>query len=148
MKEESVILIAEDDDRHFSLIKRNLRLAGIHNQIVRFVDGQEALDYLLTEGEEAKQRENGACVLLLGISMPKLDGVKVLDKIKQDPTAGKIPVIILSSRDDPKTVEHCHTLGCSVYVVKPGDDETFAETMQKVGLFLANVELPQVSAIE
>jgi CheY-like chemotaxis protein len=148
MRDDSVILIAEDDDRHFSLVQRGLELAGIHNQILRFVDGQQVLDSFIAKHEGAKQKEKRAYVLFLGIGIPKLDGVNVLERIKQNPTVKKMPVIMLTSKDDPQIIERCHNLGCSVYIVKPPDDESLAETVRKVGLFLSAVELPRVGVTE
>src|SRR4030042_3038719 len=143
MKKKGVILIAEDDEGHFELIKRSLQRAGVCNQILRFADGQETLDFLFVRGDGPKRETDREYLLLLDIRMPKIDGIEVLEKVKQDPELKKIPVIMLTPTDDPRTVERCHKLGCSVYIVKPVEYQDFADAVRKVGLLLSVVEVPQ-----
>lgn len=145
-KKEVVIIVAEDDDGHAALIERNLARAGVSNRIVRFHDGQEVLDFFFPEdASEAPAREpETAYLLLLDIRMPKVDGVQVLAKIKAHGEYKKIPVIMLTTTDDPKEVERCHLLGCSHYITKPVDYAGFAETLRQLGLFLVVVEIPDV----
>ncbi len=145
MKKEGVILIAEDDEGHFELIKRSLQRAGVCNQILRFADGQETLDFLFVRGDGPKRESDKEYLLLLDIRMPKIDGVEVLEEVKKDPELKKIPVIMLTTTDDPRTVERCHKLGCSVYIVKPVEYQDFADAVRKVGLLLSVVEIPQIS---
>jgi len=145
MKKEVVILIAEDDEGHASLIKKNLKRAGISNEILHFKDGEETLNFL-TGSNEGKHRGPGtAYLLLLDIRMPKIDGVGVLRKIKQDHELRKIPVIMITTTDDPREVEHCHGLGCSNYITKPIDYNKFVDAIMQLGLFLMVVEVPQLN---
>jgi len=148
MNKEGVILIAEDDEGHFELIKRTLQRAGVCNEILRFADGQETLDFLFIKGDGLKREPNREYLLLLDIRMPKIDGIEVLEKIKQDPNLKKIPVVMLTTTDDPVTIERCHDLGCSVYIVKPVEYEDFTDAVHKIGLFLSVVEIPQVSGFK
>jgi CheY-like chemotaxis protein len=148
MKKEGVILIAEDDKGHFELIKRSLRRVGICNEILRLADGQQTLDFLFIKGDGPKRQNNREYLLLLDIRMPKIDGVEVLEKIKQDPELKKVPVIMLTTTDNPDTIERCHSLGCSIYVVKPVEYESFTDAVRKIGLFLSVVEVPQISGAE
>lgn len=148
MKKEGVILIAEDDEGHFELIKRSLQRAGVCNEILRLADGQETLDFLLIRGDGPKREPDKEYLLLLDIRMPKVDGMEVLEKIKHNPELKKIPVIMLTATDDPQTIERCHSLGCSVYIVKPVEYEDFADAVRKVGLLLSVVEVPQISKTE
>jgi CheY-like chemotaxis protein len=147
VKEEAVILIAEDDDAHAALIQRNLKRAGIRNEQLRFTDGQQTLDFLQRRGDW--QRTPGtAYVLLLDIRMPKVDGVEVLRRVKMDPALKKMPVIMVTTTDDPQEVEHCHQLGCSRYVFKPVEYEQFAEAVRRLGLYLVEVEAPIIGGDE
>lgn len=148
MKKEGVILIAEDDEGHFELIKRSLQRAGVCNQILRFADGQETLDFLFVRGDGPKRESDKEYLLLLDIRMPKIDGVEVLEEVKNDPELKKIPVIMLTTTDDPRTVDRCHKLGCSVYIVKPVEYQDFADAVRKVGLLLSVVEIPQISTAQ
>ena len=108
MNQEVVILIADDDQGHAELIRRNLVRAGIANPLIHFKDGQEVVDFLTRQGSEPHRKPDTAYVLLLDIRMPKLDGVEVLSIIKQDPELKKIPVIMITTTDDPREVERCH----------------------------------------
>jgi len=146
MNKEVVILIAEDDEGHAALIKKNLKRAGISNEIVHFKDGVEALDFLMgSNGGEPHRKSNSAYLLLLDIRMPKVDGVEVLRQVKQHEELRKMPVIMITTTDDPREVENCHTLGCSNYITKPIDYEKFVESIRQLGLFLMVVEVPQLN---
>jgi CheY-like chemotaxis protein len=144
MTEEVVILIVEDDDGHARLAERNLRRAGIKNKIVRFKDGQEILDFLFRQGEGPTRENQTGYLLLLDIRIPKIDGIEVLRRIKQDGELKKIPVIMLTTMDDPREVEACHELGCSHYIVKPVEYDKFSEVLGQLGLFLKIVQVPQI----
>ena len=144
MKNDVVVLAAEDDDGHFALIRKNLQRSGISNNIMRFADGQQILEYLFDENGDALQTSGTSYLLLLDIRMPKVDGVDVLTKIKTHPEYKKIPVIMLSTTDDPKEISRCHELGCSIYIVKPVEYESFVDAIQRVGLFLSIVEVPSI----
>jgi CheY-like chemotaxis protein len=137
------ILLAEDDEGHASLIQRNLKRAGVLNEVVHVKDGQEALDYLRCQGAYAGRAQTGRLVLLLDINMPRIDGVEVLRQLKLDPATAKLPAIMLTTTDDPREVARCYQLGCSVYITKPVQYEPFAEAVQRLGLLLNVVKIPQ-----
>ena len=141
--EHLVILLAEDDDGHASLIQRNLKRAGVANEIVRAKDGQEALDYLRCQGAYAGRPGGVPLLLLLDINMPKVDGVGVLKAIKADPAMSQVPVIMLTTTDDPREVQRCYELGCSVYVTKPVQYESFVDALTRLGMFLEIIKVPQ-----
>ena len=100
--ESLVILLAEDDAGHASLVKRNLKRAGIVNNIIHVEDGQETLDYLRCQGKYAGRTQNGPLLLLLDIKMPRVDGVEVLKQLKAEEKTARIPVIMLTTTDDPR----------------------------------------------
>ena len=136
------IMLAEDDDGHASLIHRNLERAGLVNGFVRVRDGQEALDLLRGEGEHLGKMIEGDFLLLLDINMPRVDGIEVLRQVKADPMLATIPVIMLTTTDDPREVERCYKLGCNVYITKPVAYDRFVEAIRQLGLFLQVVKLP------
>ena len=133
------ILVAEDDPGHAVLIERNLRRANITNPLITVSDGQAAVDYLFGEGTRAGADPLGPVLVLLDLNMPVLDGYQVLERIKADPRTRRVPVVVLTTTDDPREVARCYDLGCSVYVTKPVDYREFSEAIQKLGLFLSTV---------
>ena len=129
MKKELTIILAEDDEGHATLIKRNLKRSGLLNEIIHFKDENE---------------ESFPSLLLLDIKMPKIDGIEVLRQVKQDAVLKKMPVIMITTTDDPREINKCHDLGCSNYIAKPIDYDKFVDAIRKLGLFLLIVELPQI----
>lgn len=141
--EPLTLVLAEDDEGHANLVQRNLRRAGFVNEVVHVKDGQEALDYFRGEGQYQGQVLQGFVLLLLDINMPRVDGVEVLRRLKADPATSKVPIIILTTTDDPREVERCYELGCSVYLSKPVEYESFVEAINRLGLFLQVVKVPR-----
>jgi len=134
------IILAEDDDGHAHLVQRNLERAGVVNSFVRASDGQELLDLLFAEGAEP---ETDATVILLDINMPRIDGIEALRQIKANPATRHIPVIMLTTTDDPREVDRCYSLGCNVYITKPVAYEAFIDAIRRLGLFLEIVRKPR-----
>ena len=146
MKKELKIILAEDDEGHATLIKRNLKRSGLLNEIIHFKDGQKTLDYLFQGKQDKDKVKDVASMLLLDIKMPGIDGIEVLRKVKQDEFLKKMPVIMITTTDDPREINKCHELGCSNYITKPIDYEKFVEAVRKLGLFLLVVEVPDMNA--
>jgi CheY-like chemotaxis protein len=140
---ELVILLAEDDEGHAYLVQQNLQDAGLANQMVHVKDGQEALDFINCAGPFQGRVPNGPLLLLLDINMPRVDGVEVLRRLKANPKTDEIPVIVLTTTDDPREVKRCYELGCSSYVTKPVDYDRFVEAIRRLGLFLSIVKVPR-----
>ncbi len=145
MTQEMVIIIAEDDAGHARLIEKSLKRVGLHNPIQRCINGQEVLDFLFRHGPGPHRRNDTAYLLMLDIRMPKVDGVETLRQIKEDPSLRKLPVIMLTTTDDPHEIERCHLLGCNSYIVKPVNYDSFAEAIAQLGLFVSLVQVPAIS---
>jgi CheY-like chemotaxis protein len=141
-QEDVTILLVEDDPGHTRLIEKNLRRANIRNEIAFATNGQDALDYLFSRGEHAGSQRPPQLLVILDLNMPVLDGYQVLERMKADEHTKRIPVIILTTTDDPREVARCYELGCNVYITKPVDYEQFSEAMRKLGLFLMVVMIP------
>jgi CheY-like chemotaxis protein len=148
MTREVLILIADDDPGHARLVEKNLTRAGLHNPIRRFEDGQQVLDFFFGKGAGPHRKPDTSYLLLLDIRMPKVDGVEVLRQVKQDGELRKIPVIMLTTTDDPREIAHCHALGCNSYIVKPVDYDRFAEAISKLGLYISLVEVPAINGAD
>lgn len=138
---EVVILLTEDDDGHAELIREGLEDSGVCNKIIRFVDGQEVWEFLLKESEKGNKDEVPNYLLLLDINMPGLNGVEVLRRMKSNEKLKKIPVMMLTTTDDPREVEECYKIGCNIYITKPVNFLKFAETLKRLGLFVQVIKI-------
>lgn len=139
----AVILLAEDDDGHATLVQRNLRRAGVMDDIVRVADGQEAVDFVFAQGSHAGKEQNTPLFMLFDINMPRMDGIQALKHIKLDARTKGIPVVMLTTTDDPREIERCYESRCSLYVTKPIEYDAFCEVIQRLGLFLQIVSVPK-----
>ena len=117
MDPNATILIAEDDSGHAALIRRNLERAGVHNPFLQLKDGQETLDFLFHERDRCRREGQQSYLLILDIRMPKMDGLEVLERIKADPDLARVPVIVVTTTDDPVDVAKCRALGCRDYII-------------------------------
>ncbi|QNM82765.1 response regulator [Sphingomonas sabuli] len=142
-KTESVgIIMIEDDEGHARLIEKNIRRAGISNDIRHFTDGTTALDYLFNSPEGPAL--NGPAMVLLDLNLPDMSGTSILEKIKQDERLHRTPVVVLTTTDDKVEIQRCYDLGCNVYITKPVNYESFADAIRQLGLFLAVIQVPEV----
>lgn len=144
MLNDVTILMAEDDEGHAYLVKRNLERAGITNPIEHFKNGEDILEFLESIREAINPKHS--YLMLLDIRMPKVDGIEVLKKIKEDETFKTIPVIMLTTTNNPQEINLCHKLGCSNYITKPIEYDKFVETIRRLGLFMRIVEIPELHA--
>lgn len=135
------IILVEDDDGHALLVEKNLRRAGLVNGFQRLKDGQEALDYFFS-GAASRPADMQQVVVLLDVNMPKVTGIEVLKALKKDVTTTAIPVIMLTTTDDPREIERCYEYGCNVYITKPVEYDDFIEAVRRLGFFLQVVKLP------
>lgn len=137
------ILIVDDDEGHTELIRRNFQRTGIDNPIESVTRGGEALDYVFRRGAHANRKGDGELLVLLDIRMPgSHDGVEVLRQLKANPQTKSIPVIMLTTTDDPREVSRCYELGCNVYVTKPIESGAFIEAIRRVGLMISVMSVP------
>lgn len=134
---EPLVLLAEDDEGHATLIQRNLRRGGLRNRIVHLRNGDEVLDCI-----RRRHGSGGALVLLLDIHMPRGDGIEVLRALKSTRDTADVPVVMLTTSSDPDEVDLCYSLGCSFYIAKSVDYAVFSECVQRLGALLGHVQLP------
>jgi two-component system response regulator len=138
MNEDGVveILIVEDTPEDLELALRALRKANITNRIEVARDGAEALDFLFCQGiHEGRNIENTPKLVLLDLKLPKIDGLEVLHRIKNDPHTRSIPVVVLTSSKEQNDVVESYHLGVNSYIVKPVNFEQFSEAVQKLGMY-------------
>jgi CheY-like chemotaxis protein len=146
LRQPITILLVEDDDGHARLIERNLRKVNLANPIERVRDGWEAIEYLHNQGAFTdRDRFARPRLVLLDINMPRMDGIEVLERIKADEHLHCLPVIMLTSTDNQLEIDRCYSAGASGYVAKPVNIVSLGEKLQRLGMFLEIVELPQVA---
>lgn len=136
------IVMIEDDEGHARLIERNIRRAGVNNEIVSFRNGTDGLSYLMGDdgsGEDSAQR---SMLILLDLNLPDMTGVDILAKVKTNQHTRRSPVIILTTTDDEREIKRCYDLGANVYITKPVNYESFAHAIQQLGLFLSVMQVP------
>jgi len=142
--EPIVILLAEDDDGHAEIVRRNFEESLLANTLIRVADGQAALDYLYRRNEfsdPAKAPRPG--IILLDLRMPKVDGLTVLKTIKEDANFSNIPVVILTTSEAERDVAKAYESHANSYLVKPVDFTKFTELLKTFGYYwLAWNQLP------
>ena len=138
------IVMVEDDDGHARLIEKNIRRAGISNEIRHFTDGTSALEYIFTHDHGPSV--NGPALILLDLNLPDMSGTDILVRLKNDSKLKRLPVVILTTTDDKVEIQRCYDLGCNVYITKPVDYEAFAAAIRQLGLFLSVIQVPDPEA--
>ena len=138
------IVMIEDDEGHARLIEKNIRRAGINNQIKHFADGGTALDFLMKHEDGPKL--NGPALILLDLNLPDMSGTEILAKVKSDETLKRTPVVVLTTTDDKVEIQRCYDLGCNVYITKPVNYESFADAIKQLGLFLSVIQVPDAES--
>jgi CheY-like chemotaxis protein len=141
------LLLVEDNPADLELALRALRQAKISNRIQVARDGVEALDFLFAEGAFAARRiGDGPKLVLLDLKLPKIDGLAVLKRMKEDPRTKAIPVVVLTSSKEQSDLIESYALGVNSYIVKPVNFERFAEAVRQLGLYWLLLNQPPVQA--
>ncbi len=134
--EEKIILLVEDNPDDVELTLRAFKKNNILNRVIIAKDGVEALDFLFGTGTYAgRELKDLPVVILLDLKLPKIDGMEVLKRIRQDNRTKLIPVVILTSSSEPKDVVNGYSLGANGYVRKPVEFSQFVEAMRNLGFF-------------
>lgn len=140
-KQVTIVMI-EDDEGHARLIEKNVRRAGVNNQIIPFMDGNSALDFLLGKDRSGEASVDRYLLILLDLNLPDMSGIDILEKVKSNTYTKRLPVIILTTTDDEREIQRCYDLGANVYITKPVDYENFANAIRQLGLFFSVMQIP------
>ena len=135
------VVLAEDDDGHALLVSRHLKRGGHVGDIVRMRDGSEVMSYFQCP-EDLERSATVHRVLLLDINLPKIDGVEVLARLRRASTTATLPIVMLTTTDDPRDVKRCYGLGCNLYLCKPVVHQRFADAIHRLGQLLGVIEVP------
>jgi len=129
MGDGKLILLVEDDPDHELLTIRALKKSNIANDVRVARDGEEAIRMIL--GEEGIRPQ----VVLLDLKLPKLDGLEVLRRVRENESTRMLPIVVLTSSDEERDVVRSYKLGVNSYIRKPVNFNDFAEATRQLGLY-------------
>ena len=136
MRRTETILVAEDDIDDAFFLQRAFQKAGVSTSLQFVKDGQEAIDYLDGEGDFTDRAAYPTPdLLLLDLKMPRINGFQVLEWVRQQPALKRLPVIIFSSSDEGKDINHAYDLGANSYLLKPHSSEDLIKVAQKLKMY-------------
>jgi two-component system response regulator len=132
-----IILLVEDNPDDAALTLRALEKNDITNAMVKIAsNGVEALDYLFGTGEYAGRDTSAQPqLILLDLKMPKMDGIEVLRRLRQDDRTRLLPVVVLTSSDEKEDIVKIYNLGANSYIRKPVDFDEFTEAVRQLGVY-------------
>ena len=131
-----VVLLVEDDPAHAEIVRRNLKDFRVANRIYHVEDGQAALDYLFHQADYADPKSSPRPqLILLDLRLPKVDGLEVLRRIKEDNDLKRIPTVVLTTSDSELDIIKSYANGAGSYLVKPVDFEKFTKLMEVSGYY-------------
>ena len=130
------ILLVEDNMSDAELTIRALRKKNLANNLIHLKNGAEALDFIFARGAYAgRDLLNTPKVILLDLKMPKVNGLEVLAKIREDERTRKIPVVVLTSSKEDPDIQACYALGVNSYIVKPVEFDNFFKAVSELGFY-------------
>ncbi len=129
------ILIVEDNPDDETLVLRALKNCNVTNEINVVRDGAEALDWLFRTGAHEGHEGGNPAVVLLDLKLPKIDGLEVLKRIREDERTSRLPVVVLTSSDEQEDMIRSYDLGANSYVRKPVEFGAFSEAVSRLGLY-------------
>lgn len=136
MSTQKVILLVEDNPDDERLTIMGFEENRIANEIVVARDGKEALDYLFGEGKYAgRDTHRLPQVIVLDLKLPKINGIEVLHKIRENELTRYIPVVVLTSSREDRDLVETYRLGVNAYVQKPVDFVEFGQAVRHLGMF-------------
>jgi CheY-like chemotaxis protein len=131
-----VILLVEDNPDDEALAIRALKRHHISNDIVIARDGVEAIDYLFGTGMYAgRDVSNKPSVVLLDLKLPKIDGLEVLRRLREDARTRFLPIVVLTTSSEEQDVLNSYSLGCNSYIRKPVNFVQFSEAIRQLGMY-------------
>jgi len=142
MSEHVRIVMVEDDEGHARLIEKNIRRAGIRNEIIGFENGTKAVEFLFGSDGSGKVNSGNALLIMLDLNLPDMSGVDILKRVKENEHLKRTPVVVLTTTDDEVEIKRCYDLGANVYITKPVNYESFANAIRQLGLFFSVIQVP------
>jgi two-component system response regulator len=147
-KNGGTILLVKDNPDDAALSLRAFEKKNMLNDIVVARDGEEALDYLFGEGNHADRNTAAQpALVLLDLKLPKVDGLEVLRRLRDDRRTRLLRIAILTSSKEEKDVVTGYQLGANSYIRKPVDFQEFIEVAGHLGLYWPLLNEPAPTAI-
>lgn len=139
----SRILLVEDNPDHQELALMTLTEHNVLNEVIVASDGLEALEYLLGTGRYAhRDARDVPALVLLDLKLPKLSGIEVLRRVREDERTRYVPVVILTSSSEEEDIVASLANGANSYVRKPVDFARFVEQLQRLQVYWLLVHEP------
>ncbi len=133
---KKIILLVEDNPDDELLAIRALKKNNIMNEVVVARDGAEALDYLFGAGAYAgRDMSVMPQIILLDLKLPKIDGLEVLRRLRNDERTKLLPVVVLTSSKEERDLTESYSLGANSYIRKPVNFDQFTEAIRQLGLY-------------
>ena len=145
---EIEILLIEDNPDEAELTIRSLKKHNLANKLMHLDDGADALDFLFPENPSAgTDFYFNPKLILLDLKLPKVTGLEILSRLKEDERTKMIPVVVLTSSKEDQDILESYKLGVNAYIVKPVNFEAFTQAVSDLGLFwLVRNQLPPHTA--
>jgi len=139
------ILLVEDNPNDAELALHAFRKNKLTNKIHLVRDGAEALEFIFATGQYAgRDVTDQPKVILLDLKLPKVDGLEVLRRVKEDPSTKSIPVVMLTSSREERDIVEGYRLGVNSYIVKPVEFEQFTNSVRELGMYWLLLNRPPV----
>lgn len=140
-QQSMTIMLIEDDGARAAEIEDHLRRAGLTGTVLVFSTGRDALEYLSAEDRPDADRSAGPPVVLCCMDRHTAENCDAIGRLKANERTRCIPVIAITSSDDPAGAARCYDIGCNACISPPCDGEQFAQAIQILGRFLSIVKL-------
>lgn len=134
--ESKVILLIEDNIDDERLTLRALRRNNIMNEVVVAYDGQQAVDFLFCEGSFAGRDPSVMpSVIVLDLKLPKVSGLEVLKRIREEASTKHLPVVVLTATDDEAQIDAAYRAGANSFVQKPTEPSDYTEMVLNLAMY-------------
>ena len=143
------VLLVEDNPDDQELALRALRRNNVSDDVVVVNDGQQALEFLKAEGRWTGRNPTALpVVVLLDMKLPKLDGLEVLKRLRNEDLTRLVPVVVLSSSAEAADVLGAYRAGANSYLRKPVDFNQFTETIRQLAIYWMGLNQPPPARLQ
>ena len=142
MKPAHAILLVEDNPADVKITQRALRESGLPVELIVVRDGQEAVDYLLRQGQHSTTPDwRSPDLILLDLNLPGMTGRQVLERVRSTPTLRAVPVVVLTTSRRQEDIQQMYASGANTYIEKPQDFGRFVLVLQTIHRYWLDLAL-------